>query len=140
VASFHGVSGSGHLATCPVVEQMAPLNLSKRRKSEDFGSAPPGPLAGEGGFGLTTWPPPEGSWMKRDSEEDAALNLVCREQQEMVSPSSSGPKLGVIHDDDVPTTIASSAVRVTTPSSSSATDSPANVRKLMRFSSHDGTY
>ncbi|KAK7103239.1 bromodomain-containing protein 4-like [Littorina saxatilis] len=145
VASFHGVSGAGP----PGLEQVAPLNLSKRRKSEDFGSlveSGSGTHPGDqGGYsGQHTWPPPGvGTWVKRETEEEVAapLNLVCREQpsatvtsgvlerQEGASHSQQGgyggvkrEGLDVVHDDD--------DVRLT-----SASFYP---RRLMRFSSYDG--
>ena len=107
VASFHGVSASQTTAGgSGSGEQMAPLNLSKRRRSEDFGSACLvtgagdfhagslfGDQGGSGFSGLHTWPPPGVSspWVKREEggveeeEEEAPLNLVCRDQQQQPS-------------------------------------------------------
>lgn len=88
VASFHGTS-----LVSPAIEQLAPLNLSKRRNSEDCGLIHDGverhfeAEASARGSGLHTWRGP--SWLKReqadvvdDGEDDSdlPLNLVCREQ------------------------------------------------------------
>lgn len=172
VASFHGVSASSHGSAG---DQLAPLNLSKRRKSEDFGSASPGLLGGESassesqyhqlgafGSGLNNWPPPAcgGSLVKRESEEEVPLNLVCREQYPSASATtSSSPslrdmdsrvapftfskhrqELGVIHDDDDLTSSTATSSASETTSTALPSTSSSNIRKLMRFSSYDGTF
>ncbi|KAL8592636.1 hypothetical protein ACOMHN_026566 [Nucella lapillus] len=89
VASFHGVSGQN------AVEQETPLNLSKRRKSEDYGSMADEQNSSDGqqsGFsGLNTWPPPgPGPWVKQEEERESPLNLVCREQPSATVTSGQG--------------------------------------------------
>ncbi|XP_076442232.1 uncharacterized protein LOC143281129 isoform X2 [Babylonia areolata] len=134
VASFHGVS------TQNPGEQVTPLNLSKRRKSEDYGSMTGDDSSDSQQTGLSghhTWPSGAGSWIKREEERELPLNLVCREQPSAtITSGQSGLTQEAKNQPKSPLAFRQEGLESQDKNVELTSSVP---KRLMRFNSYDGS-